>query len=69
MFAFKLFFLVMAVLTLVGGVVMLKNFSRIFSVGSAVPSENESTLLLNKAQVVVIWLMLFKLFAMMAIIL
>jgi len=69
MLAFKILFAVLTAIAVVAGIVFLKSFNRIFGVDAAVPSENESSRLLNKTQVVVLWVMIVKLLAMMAIIL
>lgn len=69
MLAFKLFFVALTAFAVVAGILFLKSFNRIFGVDAAVPSENESSRFLNKTQVVVLWLMIVKLSAMMAIIL
>ncbi len=69
MLAFKLIFSVLAAISFVSGILFLKNFNRIFGTDTVVPSETAGSRLLNKAQVVVLWLMAVKLFLVMAIIL
>ncbi|HWL54073.1 MAG TPA: hypothetical protein VNQ90_16645 [Chthoniobacteraceae bacterium] len=69
MLAFKLFFVVLTAIAVIGGILLLKSFNRVFGADVAVPSENESSRFLNKTQVVVLWLMVVKLLGMMAIIL
>ena len=65
MLGLKIAFSVCLVIVLVGGYVTFKNFDNWFGSSVDVPSENESSLLLNKSQVFLIWLLAVKLFTMM----
>ena len=69
MLAFKILFSLCFAASLIGGIYLLKNFNRLLGRDPNVPSENESSLLLNRSQVVLIWLLSMKLFGMMAIML
>lgn len=66
MFALKIVFLLAFIATFVGGIMLLKNFNKAFGPDPNVPSENESSLLLNKSQAILIWLFALKLFGLMA---
>jgi len=50
------------------GFIVLKNFDTWFGAGSDGPSETEAAVLLNKTQVIVLWLLAMKLMLMMTII-
>lgn len=69
MLAFKVIFILCFLASLLGGIYLLKNFDKLLGRDPNVPSENESSLLLNRSQVVLIWLLSMKLFGMMAIML
>ncbi len=65
MLGLKIAFSVCLVIVFLGGIFTLRNFDKWFGGSVDVPSENESSLLLNKSQVILIWLLAMKLFTMM----
>jgi len=48
-------FSVLFIAALLAGVYLFKNFNRILGTDPQIPAENSGSLLLNKVQVVVIW--------------
>lgn len=69
MLLLKVSFAICLVLIILGGIVMLKNFDRWFGLDAQAPSDNESAVLLNKSQAVIIWIFSIKLCALMLYIL
>jgi len=65
----KILFALCAVVVFLVGLHMVRNFERIFGANIPVPNETEGSRLLNKTQVILLWLMVFKLMATMAVIL
>ena len=65
MFGLKIAFGICLVIVFALGITTLRNFDKWFGASLDVPSENESSLLLNKTQVLLIWLLAMKLLTMM----
>jgi hypothetical protein len=65
MLGLQIAFAVCLLIVLVGGYFTFKNFDKWFGSRSDVPSETESSLLLNKAQAFIIWALAVKLCVMM----
>jgi hypothetical protein len=69
MLVLKATFVVCLIITLIIGLLMLKNFERWFGVDPQAPSDNESMTFLNKTQAVTIWVLAMKLCLLMIFIL
>jgi hypothetical protein len=65
MLAFKIAFGIGLAITFAAGIVTLINFNKWFGPDKDVPSENESSRLLNKGQIIIMWLLAMKLMYMM----
>lgn len=66
---FRVIFGLAFVLTLVAGVVILKNYERLFGVDRNLPSENSSARSYGKVQVLAIWLHALALTGALAVLL
>jgi hypothetical protein len=65
MLAFKIAFGILLALVIVAGIVTIIKFEAWFGPDPNIPSETESSRLLNKGQVILLWLLSVKLMWMM----
>jgi len=69
MLEFKIGFGLCLIAVFIAGILAIKNFDKWFGTAVEMPSENESSLLLNKTQVILLWALALKLLATMVLIL
>jgi len=65
MIGLKIGFAVCLLIVFLAGLYTFKNFERWFGQDLNVPSETESSRLLNKSQIILVWLLAMKLLVMM----
>jgi len=69
MLIIKLVFVCCSIAVFFIGLHLVRNFERVFGANIPAPNENESSRLLNKTQVILLWVMALKLMITMAVIL